>query len=151
VSAVLRNDSGKAEQDLKSLSEDWVAAELRGDSAFVERLLAEDFVAIGPRGFMLTRQEWLQRITSGALKYQQLDWDEVKVRVYGDTQDAAIVTGRQVQKATFQGQPVDTELRTMLVFVKQQGRWLLAGLQLSPIMGPPAGPPPGAVRPAAGS
>ncbi len=46
---------------------------------------------------------WLQRITSDALKYQQFNWDEVKVHIYGDARDAAVVTGRQAQKVTYQG------------------------------------------------
>jgi ketosteroid isomerase-like protein len=126
------------EQELKKLSEEWAAAELRGDTGFLERTLADDFVGIGPLGFMLTKEDWLQRITSGALRYNQFDWDEVKVRVYGD---AAIVIGRQTQKAKYQDHPVEGEFRTTLVFVWQQRRWLLAGLQLSPIAGPPPGMP----------
>jgi ketosteroid isomerase-like protein len=130
--------ANNTEQEVKKLSEEWAAAELRGDTAFLERTLANDFVGIGPRGFMLTKEEWLQRITSGALKYDRFDWGEVKVRVY---RDAAIVIGRQAQKARYQDQPIEGEFRTMLVFVRQQGRWLLAGLQLSPIAGPIPGMP----------
>src|SRR5437868_2008488 len=126
------------EGSLKKLSEEWAAAELRGDTAFLKRTLADDFMGIGPRGFMLTKQDWLQRITSGDLKYEQFDWDEVKARIYGDTKDAAVVTGRQTQKVRYQDQVMEGQLRTTLVFVKQQGRWLLAGLHLSPIAGPPS-------------
>jgi ketosteroid isomerase-like protein len=130
--------SNSMEQELKRLSEDWATAELRGDTAFLERTLANDFIGIGPRGFTLTKEDWLQRITSGALKYDRFDWDEVTVRAYGD---AAIVIGRQAQKARFQDQPIEGEFRTSLVFVRQQGRWLLASLQLSPIAGPIPGMP----------
>lgn len=144
----LRTDSPSTEQDLKALSGDGVAAELSGDTSFLEQTLAEDFTGIGPRGFILSKQDWIQRITSGALKYEQLEWDEVKVRLYGDALDAAIVTGRLKQRATYQGQPAEGGFRTTLVFVRQQGHWLVAGLQLSPIMGPPAGPPPGSGPPA---
>src|SRR4051794_30445130 len=126
-------------RELQSLGDAWAAAELRGDTAFLEHTLAEDFVGVGPRGFTLTREEWLQRITSGALRYTQFDWDEVTVRVYGD---AAILIGRQTQEAQYQGHPVEGQFRTTLVFVRQQGRWRLAGLQLSPIAGPPPGMPP---------
>jgi ketosteroid isomerase-like protein len=114
--------------------EDWATAERQGDIAFMQRTLADDFAGIGPRGFMLTKAEWIQRFTSGDLKYDSLELDDVKMRIYSD---AALVTGRERQKLSYQGQPMESELRTMLVFVKQQERWLLAGLQLSPILDRP--------------
>ena|SRR5438105_686275 len=126
------------ERDLKQLADDWAAAELRADTAFLDRTLADDFVGIGPRGFMLTKEEWLQRHTSGDLKYQALSLDDVKVRIYGD---AALLTAAENQQATYRGQDVPGQFRTTLVFVRQQGRWLLAGLHLSPIAGPPSAPP----------
>ena len=123
------------EQRLRKAVEEWAAAELRADTAFLERTLADDFIGIGPRGFMLSKEEWIQRHRSGDLKYQSLSVDDVKVRVYGD---AAIVTGSESQKAKYRDQDVPGQFRTTLVWVKQSGRWLLAGLQLSPIAGPPS-------------
>jgi ketosteroid isomerase-like protein len=128
--------SSGAASGIKALSEQWAAAELRGDTAYLGSTLADDFVGVGPLGFMLTKADWLQRITSGALKYDRFDWDDVTVRTFGDV---AIVIGRQTQIAQYQGQPVEGQFRTTLVFVRQQGRWLLAGLHLSPIAAPPPG------------
>jgi ketosteroid isomerase-like protein len=128
------------EQRLRKAVEEWAAAELRADTGFLERTLADDFIGIGPRGFMLSKEEWLQRHTSGDLKYESLSLDDVKVRVYGD---AAIVTGSESQRAKYRDQDVPGQFRTTLVWVKQSGSWLLAGLQLSPIAGPPAGGSPG--------
>ncbi len=122
------------QQDLRKLADDWAAAERRGDTAFMERTLADDFTAVGPRGFVLTKDQWLQRFTSGSLKYEYLEWDEVNVRPYGD---AAIVTGRERQKVDYQGQGMESDLRTTLVWVKQDGQWKLANAQMSPILGRP--------------
>ncbi len=126
----------RAEHDLEQIAEAWATAERDGDTAFMQRTLADDFEAIGPRGFMLNKEQWLQRFQSGNLKYECLEWDEVTVRPYGD---AAVVTGRERQKVNYQGQPMESELRTTLVWVKQGGHWLLANAQMSPILGmPPA-------------
>ncbi len=124
----------KTDQDVKQLAEDYMTAERQGDAALMERVLASDFVGIGPRGFMLTKDEWLHRFKSGELKYESLEWDEVEVHDYGE---AALVTGRVKQKIKYQGQPMESELRTTLFWVKQQGRWQLGGLQFSPILGRP--------------
>ena len=130
---------GQSEQ-LEGLGEDWAAAELGGDTVTLGRILAEDFVAVGPRGFMLTREQWLFRHDSGSLTYQAFEWDEVQVRVHGN---AAVMIGRQTASAVYEDGDVRHEIqdqfRTTLVFVEEQGRWLLLGLHLSPIAGPPAG------------
>lgn len=121
-------------QQLKELGEDWAAAELRGDTAFLERALADDFVGIGPRGFMLTKDQWLARHESRALRYESFRWDDTLVRVYGD---ALVVTGRETVKGKYEDHDLQDQFRATLVFVKQQQRWLLAGLHLSPIAGRP--------------
>ena len=123
------------EQEVLRLADTWATAELRGDTTFLESTLADDFIGIGPLGFMLTRQEWLARHQSGDLKYESFSLDEVKVRMYND---AAILTGRQVQNAAYRGNSIQGQFRTTLVFVQQQGQWRLASLQLSTIGQPPS-------------
>ena len=123
------------EQEVLRLADAWAAAELRGDTAFLESTLTDDFIGIGPLGFMLTKQEWLARLRSGDLKYESFNLDEVKVRVYND---AAILIGRQVQKAAYRGNPIQGQFRITLVFVQLQGQWRLASLQLSTIGQPPS-------------
>jgi ketosteroid isomerase-like protein len=118
------------EQEVEQLAQAWVAAELRGDVAFLSQILADDFVDVGPLGFLLTKQEWLARLQSGDLHYDVLTLDEVKVRMYDE---AAILIGRQLQEATYRGNPINAQLRITLVLVHQHGQWRLAGLHLSPI------------------
>ena len=123
------------EQEVRHLLDAWTTAELHGDVAFLERTLADDFIGIGPLGFMLTKQEWLARPQSGDMKYDVHTLDEVRVRDYTG---AAIVVGRLTQQATYRGNPINAQLRTTLVFVHQQGQWRLANLQLSSIGQPPS-------------
>src|SRR5947209_1907882 len=122
-----------AEQEVLRLADTWVSAELHGDTTFLEKTLADDFIGIGPLGFLLTRQEWLARHQSGDLKYESFSLDEVKVRMYND---AAILISRQAQNATYRGNSIPGQFRITLVFV-QQGQWRLAHLQLSSIGQPP--------------
>lgn len=119
---------------LENLIEDWAAAELRGDTTLLGSILADDFIGIGPRGFVLTKEEWLERHEIGKLRYEDFGLDETRVRRYGE---AAVVTGRQSAEGKYEDYELRDQFRTTMVLVKQQGRWLLASLHLSPIAGPP--------------
>src|SRR2546428_13090157 len=118
-----------SEADVLELAEDLRKAELRGDVAFLERVLAPDFVGIGPRGFVLTKEAWLGRHRSGDLKYETLDRDEVSLRAYAD---AAIMTSREIGKTKYKGQEVPIgALRPTHAVVRRRGRRLLAGVPIS--------------------
>jgi len=119
------------ENEVRGVADAWTAAERRGDIARLDGTLVEDFVGIGPRGFLLTKEEWLARHRTGDLKYESFELADVRVRLYRDT---AVLTARQVAKATYRGQSVPGQFRATLVFVKEAERWLLAGLHLSPIV-----------------
>ena len=118
--------------ELKRLVEDWASAELRGDATSLGSTLADVFIGIGPRGFMLTKDQWLERHESGKLRYRCIRWEEVLVRLYGD---AAVVTGRQSAEGEYEDYYLKDQFRATLIFVKQQGRRLLVGLHLNPIAG----------------
>jgi ketosteroid isomerase-like protein len=124
----------QTEQEILSLADAWTAAELRGDTAFIEKTLADDFIGIGPLGFLLSKRQWLERVQSGELKYETLDLDEAQVRVYDGV---SILIGRHVQHATYQGNSIRAQLRTTLVFVQQQETWRLASLHYCSIGQPP--------------
>ena len=125
-------------EELKKIVEDWAVAELRGDATFLGSVLAEDFVGVGPRGFTLTREQWISRHEAGNLRYESFGLDEVDVRLYGD---AAVAVCRQTAEGVYEDEngryDINEQFRATLIFVNQEGHWLLAGLQLSPILGRP--------------
>jgi ketosteroid isomerase-like protein len=125
-------------EGLKQIAEEWASAELRGDTASLGEILADDFVGVGPRGFMLTKEQWLVRHEAGNLRYDTFGLDEVGVRLYGD---AAVMVCRQSAEGVYEDEngryDIHEQFRATLVFVRQEDRWLLAGLQLSPILGRP--------------
>jgi len=120
--------------DVKDLSKTYVEAELHGDVDALDELLTDDFRAVGPFGFIVDKQRWLDRYRSGELDYTAINWDDVEARVHGD---AAIVIGRWDQEASHQGHPANGAFRVTQTFVHDDGRWRLAGVQLSPIAQPP--------------
>ena len=123
-------------EELNKLVEDWAFAELRGDTTFLRRTQTDDFVGVGPRGFTLTKDQWLARHEAGNLCYESFRLDDVQVRAYGD---AAVAVCRQSAEGVYKDEggryDIHEQYRATLIFMKLQERWLLAGLQLSPILG----------------
>src|SRR5215831_5304454 len=70
----------------------WAAAEQAGDASILDGLLAGDFTAVGPLGFILPKQAWLARHRTRDLAYQAFSLEEVQDRPIG--QDAVVVTAR---------------------------------------------------------
>jgi ketosteroid isomerase-like protein len=102
------------------------AAELAADAERLRELLADDFLSIGPKGYVLDKEQWIGR--HDQFQYHALDTTQIDIRLYGD---AAIVRNVQSNKATSHGRPVALRVRVSQFWVKQQGSWRLAGIQFS--------------------
>jgi hypothetical protein len=117
----------------------WARAELSEDPAAFEALLHPEFLAVGPFGFLLNREQWMHRF-AGGLHYTAFDFaPDTKPRIIGGT---AFVVGTQTQQGNHQGRPVDGAFRVTLAFVGEP-EWLLAAVHLS-LRTPPgqeSGPP----------
>lgn len=85
---------------VQKLGQTWATAELRGDGTSLREVLAEDFVGVGPRGFMLTKEQWLSRHETGSLGYKSFALNEMQVRLYGD---AAITVCRPERGGSVRG------------------------------------------------
>jgi ketosteroid isomerase-like protein len=106
----------------------WADAESRSDAETLDALMTDDCSLIGPRGFVLDRQQCLDRYRSGALRTEAFSWSDLSVREYGTT---AVVVGVVTQRASFQGQDASGRFRATQIAVNQDGRWRCAGLQFS--------------------
>lgn len=118
-------------EDVLELGRRWADAERRGDADALAELLVDDFVVVGPLGFVLDRQQYLEPRRAGVLRLDAHSWDDVSVRDYGA---AAVAGGIVTQQSTYQGQPAPQasgRFRVTQVAVHQDGRWLLANIQYS--------------------
>lgn len=126
--------SDTTEQPVRQLEQTWAEAEQHGDTSMLQDITTDDFTLVGPAGFVLHKQQWLDRYRSGALVTHSLRWDDVEVHTHGD---AAVTIGRHTQQAEYRGHRADGEFRATHVAVRSTRGWLLAGMALSPIGGPP--------------
>jgi ketosteroid isomerase-like protein len=126
-------DSASDERELTQLVKDFNRAVLKADVASLERILHEDYVHHGARGTVENRSQYLENRKTGRTAYKVLEWDAVKVRLYGDT---AIVTGRSTAKGKDQQGAFDDQRTFTLVFLRRDGRWQLVHSRATPIKKP---------------
>jgi ketosteroid isomerase-like protein len=116
------------EEAISQIQKRFDEAELKGDKEELRKLISDDFLSIGPKGFVLDKSQWIDR--HDQFKYHQLKTEEIDIRMHGPT---AIVRNIQRNKAEYKGHPVEVATRVMQVWVKEGEEWRLAGIQFSPL------------------
>src|ERR671917_786274 len=66
--------------DVTTFLSTWQAAEPSGDATALGEALDDDFTAFGPLGFALSKEDLLERHTTGALKYETFALTELELR-----------------------------------------------------------------------
>jgi ketosteroid isomerase-like protein len=114
------------ERELIQLERDWDAAFFRNDTAFIDRVLAPEFVATYPDG---SRGDRAKELANAAAFNQQIDsstLDEFNVQVYGET---AVVWFRRRLVGPSKGVQLEVVHRYLDVFVRRDGKWLCVATQ----------------------
>jgi Domain of unknown function (DUF4440) len=116
---------GPAEQEIAKLDRELMDAVIRNDQTLMERIALERYVFINPVGGVQERGD-----TRGP-KIESIQTEDVQVRLHGDT---AILIGRANVKGRFDNGPdISGPYRYMRVFIKEQGQWRLAAVQITRI------------------
>lgn len=127
------------QDELQVLGQRWAAAEIAGDTETLAAMAHPDFRLVGPAGFILDRDSWLDRYRSGDLTTTELLWDQTEIRVFDDT---AISIGQQHQRVAYRGHANDGDFRITHLFLRDRQSdhgWVIAGIHLSPMMQPGPG------------
>jgi ketosteroid isomerase-like protein len=108
------------QQILIKLERDWDAAFHRKDVAFIESVLAPEFVSTYGDGSRGDRARELKLATEFDQQVDSSTLDEFTVKVYGDT---AVVWFTQHLVGPVKGKQVALTYRYIDVFVMRDGRW----------------------------
>ena len=123
---------------IQTFLDEWSAAERAGETERIDAMLTDDFIAVGPLGFMLPKPAWMARHRPGELSYDSFGLAEVQVRVHGET---AVVTVRNNTSGSYQGHSIPEAARATLVMVRDAGNWQLAAAHMSFLAGTRGAPP----------
>jgi ketosteroid isomerase-like protein len=108
------------QQVLVQLEHDWDAAFRRKDLRFIERILADEFVATYSDGSRGDRAKELALAADFNLQIDSSTLDEFIVKIYGDT---AVVWMSQHLVGPSQGRQLQVTFHYVDVFVMREGRW----------------------------
>lgn len=101
-------------------------AQVSKDYAVLDKVLANDMTYTHSNGNTDGKQSYIQSIRDGKSKYDAIDVQELKVRVYGKT---AVINGVCLIKANNNGETINTHLRYTDVYVQNGKQWQLVAWQ----------------------
>jgi uncharacterized protein (TIGR02246 family) len=114
-------DLSPGEQAIRQLEQQLAAAWVKGDRAFIEQLIAEDWTVIDQSGNILSKRQLIDETFAATdRRIDAMEIDDVRVRLLGDV---AVATGRTRVSGRYKGQPVGVTLRFTDVFHFRDGRW----------------------------
>lgn len=120
--------SAQPQGEILTMEKEFGQAVIKNDADAVGRFLTDDWTIIDPDGGLIDKARFLGVIKSGALTHEQMDSDDVRIRIYGDT---AIATALTRTKGKFMGQDFTTQERATDILVKKDGRWQIVFSQLT--------------------
>jgi hypothetical protein len=124
--------SKSAEQELISLDKQWGEAGLRGDTAVLERILADDFMGATATAVATKAQNIAEAKTNAAdITNATYTADEYTVRFLDP--NTAVMTHKAVEKGMNKGKEYTDQHRSIHVWVKRQGRWQVVASQATQI------------------
>jgi ketosteroid isomerase-like protein len=146
------------EAELRATMAERHKASVEGDTEKIAASITDDYLQTDTYGFVQNKDTWLKQyfipladlIKAGKFRWEAYDEKDVQIRIHGDT---AVVIGTLEVKGS--GARIDAERHTWLgdpnaslsgklhftrVYVRQNGKWLLAALHNA--LPPPMPPPP---------
>jgi ketosteroid isomerase-like protein len=115
-----------AVSQFREVARNLAAAYMRGDRAFVDDLLADDWTSTDYQGHAWTKANVLALFGAGGPTFTKMEIDVDKVRLVGDV---AIVTGRSVSEGRIGGRDLSITQRYTDVYVRRDGRWRIVASQ----------------------
>ena len=112
-----------AEQTVLELSQRKFGWMIRMKYDSLQAALDERLLFVHSNGWTENKQEFIQDIKSGKLRYSNIQVLEATARVYPST---AIVNGKGKFQVTLEGNNLELTLSYTEVYIQKDGKWLLA-------------------------
>jgi ketosteroid isomerase-like protein len=133
-SGMPRGEKHESRREIDQLEEKWRNAEVTGNAAVMDVLLADDYVSISAGGTLQSKEDTLARMRSGQKHITAIELSDSKVRFYGST--ALVTSLAHVTGINAEGEAIG-DFRYTHVYVRNaQGKWKIVSSEASRIRQP---------------
>jgi len=116
------------EQQLRQMNDEWVKALVRGDSATLDRIMADDFVFTYPLEGD-DKAQFINDVVSGDLNVKQITHENTSVRIWGHT---AVLSGLDSAEWFYNGRDFSGKYKIVHIYANRGNRWQLVTVQACP-------------------
>jgi ketosteroid isomerase-like protein len=109
------------EDELKALEQQWADAYLRGNTAVLEEIEADEYKLIDPSGIVATKARDIEELREKKFVVRSTSSNELNVRMLGD--NFAYATGLQTLKGAYKGEDISGQYRFLDIFEKRGNKW----------------------------
>ena len=119
------DDTAAAKRYIEESETQWAAAEVTGDTALVDRIVADDFVGVDPSGVLYHKVEAVAEVHDGKGTYISNELKMVCVRFFGDT---AVAQGTEVWEKKA-GRPKRGSYVWTDTWIKRNNQWQIVAAE----------------------
>lgn len=115
-----QKDEKETERYILDSERQWAESVATGDTSAIERILADDFIGVDPKGHLYTKQKMIDETRNAPTYFVSNRLNDVNVRFYGST---AIAQGSETweKHSGERGRFVWTD-----TWLRRNGRWQIA-------------------------
>jgi hypothetical protein len=125
--------NSKPEDQVAQLERDWLAADGKGDTALLRRIIADDFIGSSFNGGLLSKEDIIPERT-GPGGFAGATTGETNVRIFGDTSVLMGVintAGPEPRQIRNTAGPEPRQIRVTLVCQKRPQGWQIIAAQMT--------------------
>jgi ketosteroid isomerase-like protein len=119
----VEKDPKETERYFLDSERQWAESVATGDTSAIERILADDFIGVDPKGLLYTKQQMIDETRDAPKYFVSNRLNDVKVRFYGNT---AIAQGSETweKHSGERGRFVWTD-----TWLQRNGRWQIVAAE----------------------
>lgn len=106
--------------EVEAAEEEFRQAQLRYDTAFADKILADEFIGTWNHGEQVDKKQFLSLIGDRNDPLEVLEYGEIKIQIYGAT---AVVWSTIHEKAKYDGKVDEYRGRRTAIWVKSNMHW----------------------------